>query len=123
MENWTDDGQVTFTGKARWWVGFSVESYGGVYPQSNYAYMGNPATVFSANAFGGTNYSNTPVCWVGGDHETAVPASARPISPAGRTVVRALRQRGRAKQAARLTPCWWSPIFAWCSEIKGVGEA
>jgi hypothetical protein len=72
MSNWTNNGQVTFTGKAGWWVGFSIESYNGVYPPG-YAYMGNPATVFSATAFlptGGTPYSCTPVCWVGATQES-----------------------------------------------------
>ena len=57
--NWVTNGDVTFTGKASWWVGATNESYNGVYG----SYMGDPTDYFSANAFGGTNYSNTPICF------------------------------------------------------------
>jgi hypothetical protein len=63
--NWPDNGQVTFTGNAGWWIGTSVESYNGVYGDD----MGDPTKVFAAMAFGGTNYSNTPICWVGSTAE------------------------------------------------------
>ncbi|MGA7698193.1 MAG: hypothetical protein WCB27_01180, partial [Thermoguttaceae bacterium] len=64
--NWSNNGQVTFTGNAGWWVGMSVESYNGIYSSG----MANPTSVFSANAFGSdNNYANTPICWVGSTHE------------------------------------------------------
>ena len=71
--DWANDGQINFTGKAGWWIGLSWESFNGIYPPSGYAWMANPATVFSATAFGGTNYSNTPVCWTGNTGEPGSP--------------------------------------------------
>jgi hypothetical protein len=52
---------VTFSGLAGWWVAQMVQSYGGIYGN----YMPDPTEIFAATAFGGTNYSNTPVGYVG----------------------------------------------------------
>ena len=57
--DWANNGNVTFTGKASWWVGMTNESYNGVYG----SYMGDPTDFFADNAFGGANYSNTPICF------------------------------------------------------------
>ena len=62
---WPANGDVTFTGNAGWWIGMSVESYNGIYG----GYMGDPTEFFAATAFGGTNYSNTPICFVGSTSE------------------------------------------------------
>jgi len=43
----------------------SVESFNGMYGET----MGDPTEVFASNAFGGTNYSNTPICFVGSTAE------------------------------------------------------
>ena len=60
---------VEFPGtQAGWWVGMSVESFNGVYNVG----QGNPVTFFAANAFGGTNYSNTPIAWIGDTTEPGV---------------------------------------------------
>jgi hypothetical protein len=66
--NWADDpiDGVKFTGSnCGWWIGTSVESYNGIYGDT----MGDPTKVFAATAFGGTNYRNTPICWVGSTAE------------------------------------------------------
>jgi autotransporter-associated beta strand protein len=55
----TEPSVVTFTGNASWWIGMSIESFNGIYGD----YMGDPTEFFAANAFGGTNYSSTPVCF------------------------------------------------------------
>ena len=58
---------VTFTGTNNgWWAGMSIESYDGDYNDVSFA---NPVTVFAPAAFGGTNYSNTPIAWVGTSQE------------------------------------------------------
>ena len=58
---------VVFTGTHNsWWAGMTIESYDGDYNDVSYA---NPVTVFAPTAFGGTNYSNTPVAWVGTSQE------------------------------------------------------
>jgi hypothetical protein len=38
----------------------SIESYNGMYGSIH----GDPTEFFASNAFGGTNYANTPVCFV-----------------------------------------------------------
>jgi hypothetical protein len=62
---WPYNGQVTFTGNAGWWIGTSCESFNGIYGDD----MGDPTKVFAATAFGGTNYGNTPICFVGSTEE------------------------------------------------------
>jgi peptidoglycan hydrolase-like protein with peptidoglycan-binding domain len=50
------DGSVVFTGKSNWFLMETVESYNGLWD----SYQGDFTDWFSANAFGGTNYSHTP---------------------------------------------------------------
>jgi hypothetical protein len=63
--DWANNGDLTFSGNAGWWVGASIESFNGMYGEV----MADPLSIFSRTAFGsGTNdvpeYANTPVCWV-----------------------------------------------------------
>lgn len=58
---WGNDGSVSFTGNSGWFALMTIESYNGIYGSSH----GDPAEFFAAAAFGGSNYSNTPVCFVG----------------------------------------------------------
>jgi hypothetical protein len=53
-----DTNKVKWTGNSRWWIIETIESYNGVlqWPQ-----LGHFPQWFSANAFGGTSYTNTPV--------------------------------------------------------------
>jgi hypothetical protein len=51
------DGRVTFTGNSNWFLIKTIESYNGHWSTG----QGNFVDWFSSNAFGGTNYSNTPV--------------------------------------------------------------
>ena len=59
---------VAFPGTTNngWWVGTSIESFDGDYNDQS---QGNPVTVFAPTAFGGANYSNTPVAWAGTSQE------------------------------------------------------
>lgn len=61
VTDWANNGDLIFTGNAGWWIGAANESYSGIYGD----FMADPMSVFSETAFGGTNYSNTPVCWAG----------------------------------------------------------
>jgi hypothetical protein len=64
-ENLPDD--VTFSGLAGWWLMNAVQSYGGIYEGygGTWDYMPDPTEIFAADAFGGADYSNTPVGYVG----------------------------------------------------------
>jgi alpha-tubulin suppressor-like RCC1 family protein len=53
------NGYVSWTGKSGWWIIATVESFNGQVIQQ--ATQGNFIQWFSSNAFGGTNYCNTPV--------------------------------------------------------------
>lgn len=52
------NGEVTWLGNSGWWVIETVESFNGMRSGCG---QGNFVQWFSSNAFGGTNYSNTPV--------------------------------------------------------------
>jgi alpha-tubulin suppressor-like RCC1 family protein len=54
------NGYVRWFGNSSWWIIQTVESYNGQRDNPNTG-QGNFLQWFSANAFGGTNYSNTPV--------------------------------------------------------------
>ena len=56
--NYMLDGNVVWSGQSGWWIIETIESYNG---QRSEAGQGNFIKWFSPNAFGGTNYSNTPV--------------------------------------------------------------
>ena len=55
--NYAIDGSVIFSGLSNWHLIKTMESYNG----QRVTWQGNFVDWFSANAFGGTNYSNTPV--------------------------------------------------------------
>ena len=52
------NGAVAWSGSSGWWIIETIESFNGI--RGGYG-QGNFTQWFSANAFGGTNYSNTPV--------------------------------------------------------------
>ncbi len=52
------DGTVKWTGNSGWWIIETVESFNGMRGGCG---QGNFIQWFSSNAFGGTNYSNTPI--------------------------------------------------------------
>lgn len=52
------NGSVNFTGKSGWYAITTLESFNGLWMGSGW--QGNFIQWFSAHAFGGTNYSNTP---------------------------------------------------------------
>jgi hypothetical protein len=56
------DGSIRFFGQSRWYIIETMESYNGqrqqVVPQGSFLKW------YASNAFGGTNYSNTPVAAV-----------------------------------------------------------
>ncbi|MFZ5829469.1 MAG: Ig-like domain-containing protein, partial [Planctomycetota bacterium] len=54
--DYTIDGSVTFSGQSNWYLIETIESFNGVLTSSHGTY----ADWFSATAFGGTGYSNTP---------------------------------------------------------------
>ncbi len=55
--SYANDGKVIFTGASSWYLIKTIESYNGQWSTG----QGNFIDWFNANAFGGTNYSNTPV--------------------------------------------------------------
>jgi len=72
------DGTLTWHGENRWWIIETVESLNGWrYPEANP--QSNFMQWFSERAFGGTNYSNTPV---GAVTHTDEPGLSGPNSPA-----------------------------------------
>jgi hypothetical protein len=58
--NYAVDGTVTFSGHSGWYLIKTVESNNGQWDKT-VSHQSNFVDWFSANAFGGTNYSNTPV--------------------------------------------------------------
>jgi hypothetical protein len=56
---------VTLSGSSGWYLLTTIESYNGQYASSH----GDPTEFFAANAFGGTDYSNTPVFFYGHTQE------------------------------------------------------
>ena len=68
------NGFVNWTGNSRWWIIETVESFNG---QRYEADQGNFIKWLSSNAFGGTNYLNTPV---GAVCHTEEPGSAGTIN-------------------------------------------
>jgi hypothetical protein len=69
---WPIDGSVVFTGKSNWFLVEPIESFCGMYvedpgPELGHSYA-NQSTwweYFAADSFGGTDYSNTAICFVG----------------------------------------------------------
>jgi hypothetical protein len=59
---WSDpfDGYVTWSGHSAWYLIETIESFNGMRYVSSTG-QGNFLQWFSASAFGGTNYSNTPI--------------------------------------------------------------
>jgi len=55
--NYEIDGQVQWSGNSSWWIIRTEESYNGQISTG----QGNFVKWFYPNAFGGTNYSNTPI--------------------------------------------------------------
>ena len=55
--NYALDGQVKWSGNSDWWIIRTEESFNGQRDTG----QGNFIKWFSRNAFGGTNYSNTPI--------------------------------------------------------------
>ena len=58
-ETYGIDRTVKWTGNSSWWIIETIESFNG--QQAQVSPMGSFVQWFSSNAFGGTNYSNTPV--------------------------------------------------------------
>ena len=58
--HYANDGSVIFTGNSSWYPIMTYESYNGQWD----SHQGDFTDWFSANAFGGTNYSNTPAAAV-----------------------------------------------------------
>ena len=56
--NYALDGSVVFTNNSRWYIIETIESLNGQRCESG---QGNFLKWFSSNAFGGTNYPNTPI--------------------------------------------------------------
>jgi len=57
--NYAIDGSIAFNGNSRWYIMNTHESFNGQVVQEEA--QGNFIKWFSSNAFGGTNFSNTPV--------------------------------------------------------------
>jgi hypothetical protein len=53
--------EIIWNGNSRWWAIDTIESFNGQRYYTNNGPQGCFLYWFSANAFGGTNYSNTPV--------------------------------------------------------------
>ena len=66
VDGWNGDyainGTIILSGKSGWWLAQSIESYNGLWMAAGH--QGNFIKWFSANAYGGTNYSNTPAAAV-----------------------------------------------------------
>ncbi len=69
---WPRDGSVVFTGKSNWFLVEPIESFCGMYVEDpglelghSYANQSTWWEYFAADSFGGTNYSNTAICFVG----------------------------------------------------------
>jgi hypothetical protein len=60
-DGWGRNGSVALSGNSGWFAMMSVESFNGIYGSAH----GDPAEFFAATAFGGTDYANTPVGFVG----------------------------------------------------------
>jgi hypothetical protein len=58
-QDYAVDGAIIFSGDSGWYLIKTIESYNGMWDGGGY--QGNFVRWFSANAFGGINYSNTPV--------------------------------------------------------------
>ena len=58
-EQYATNGTVKWAGNSGWWIIETIESFNGQRQQTSP--MGNFIQWFSSNAFGGTNYFNTPV--------------------------------------------------------------
>src|ERR1035438_1154723 len=67
------NGSIVFSGNSGWWLIETIESYNGQAVQASA--QGNFIEWFSSNAFGGTNYSNTPVGAVSNVEEPGTPTS------------------------------------------------
>lgn len=67
--SYATNGELEFTGKSNWYVLFTLESWNGIYHYQQPGQQGNFEDWFSPNAFGGTNYSNTPVGTIVHTHE------------------------------------------------------
>jgi len=68
--NYAIDGDVKWTGSSGWWIIETVESFNGHRYQEDF---GNYIKWFSPNAFGGTNYSNSPIGAISNTDEPYLP--------------------------------------------------
>jgi len=57
--NYATNGTIVFNGDSRWYIMSTIESFNGQVQQG--VPQGNHVKWFSSGAFGGTNYSNTPI--------------------------------------------------------------
>ncbi len=60
---YANDGSIKFSGNSGWYIIQTIESYNGVrfYNDCGLTCQGSFVDWFAANAFGGTNYENTPI--------------------------------------------------------------
>lgn len=59
--NYAVNASISWQGNSKWWIIETVESFNGQSHAFSHFHQGNYITWFSPNAFGGANYSNTPV--------------------------------------------------------------
>lgn len=100
------NGYVQWSGQSSWWLIETVESYNGqryVAGQSSYMLW------FSSNAFGGTNYSNTPIGAVSSEDEPFVLGVSNPQTYFG------LWAAGK-----NLAICSWNPTIN--SQLLVIGD-
>lgn len=64
------DGSIVWSGNSGWWIIETAESYNGIRGGQG---QGNFLEWFASNAFGGTNYSNTPIGAVSHVEEPQLP--------------------------------------------------
>ena len=60
--HYATDNTIRLSGRSSWWLGQTLESFNGLWLAAGH--QGNFIQWFSANAYGGTNYQNTPVAAV-----------------------------------------------------------
>lgn len=68
--NYAINGVVKWSGNSGWWIMETVESFNGI--RGGFG-QGNFTQWFASNAFGGTNYSSTPVGAIGHTEEPGLP--------------------------------------------------
>lgn len=76
-QNFPTDGSLKFSGSSGWYIFRTTESWNGQ-RNTNSSMQSNFIEWFSANAFGGTNYSNTPVGSIAHVREPAPDENSNP---------------------------------------------